>query len=153
MIIGIGNPLRGDDGVGLVVAEMLKAMHLEGVVITEENGDVSALMNTWVDADEIFLIDAVVSGAKAGMIYRFDASRQPLPKEIFASVSTHAFCLADSIELARTLNRLPGKVIVYGIEGVDFSMHSGLSPDVERASREVVECILVDLEAAAVSES
>jgi len=153
LVIGIGNPFRGDDGAGLILAAMLRERDLPGTVLIEANGDVSGLMDAWKDAAEVILVDAVFSGAKAGTIFRFDASHHPLPRETFASVSTHSFSLADSIELARALGQLPAKVIVYGIEGKDFSARTGLTPEVERATNEALKRILADVGVAVVSES
>ena len=90
------------------------------------------------------LIDAVHSGAEPGTIHRVDAHAQPIAKKFFR-FSTHAFGLAEAVELARALGRLPPRLIVYGVEGTTFEAGIGLSPEVAAAVQEVVERVLGEL--------
>ena len=84
------------------------------------------------------LVDAVRSGAPPGTVHRLDARAAPAPTGFF-HYSTHAFSVAEAIELARSLNELPPHLIVYGIEGESFAAGEGLSPAVEQAVEVVVE--------------
>ncbi len=54
------------------------------------------------------------------------------PPRVFRG-STHALGLGEAIELARALGRLPGRLLVYGVEGADFGTGEGLSPAVTAA--------------------
>ncbi len=138
VLIGIGNQYRRDDGVGLAVIGALKARGLPNILITECTGDGTKLMEIWGTARKVILIDAVSSGAKPGTIYRFDTLTQPFPAH-FSFHSTHAFGVAEAIELARALDQLPPLLIVYAIEGKNFTTGVGLSPEVENTVRKVVE--------------
>jgi hydrogenase maturation protease len=137
LIIGIGNEYRGDDAVGLIVARRLKVLLGESVTVLEQSGDGAALMEYWRGAEAVIIIDAAMSGAAPGTIRRFDASAQPIPKDAFRC-STHAFGVAEAIELSRALTQLPRSLIVYGIEGKNFAVGVGLSPEVEKAVGEMV---------------
>src|SRR3972149_2149869 len=106
LVIGVGNEYRGDDGLGLFAVRQIKAKNLSNVTVIETSGEGAALIETWRSAGIVIAIDAVQSGAKAGTIHRFDASVEPLPGDFF-HYSTHAFSLAEGIELARVLNLLP----------------------------------------------
>jgi hydrogenase maturation protease len=75
-----------------------------------------------------------------------DARVAPLPQELFRH-STHAFGVADAVELARALDRLPPRLILYGIEGGNFAAGVKLSLAVEQAACATVERILDDLQA------
>ena len=86
------------------------------------------------------VVDAAASGASPGTVHRFDARAAPLPAAHLRS-STHAFGVADAVELARALGRLPGRLDVYAIEGGDFSLGAGLTPPVAAA----VEALVVTL--------
>ncbi len=57
---------------------------------------------------------------------------------MFSRSSTHSFGVAEAVELARALGRLPARIVVFGIEGRDFAQGEGLSPDVDAAVDEVV---------------
>ena len=144
MIIGVGNAFRGDDGVGLVVAQRLREVVLPGVIVLEQSGEGAALVEAWADADRVIIIDAVSSGNDPGTIHRFDVAGQPLPAYL-AGGSSHAFGLAEAVELARQLDRLPPHLIIYGIEGKAYDLASGLSPEVAEAAEILVERLAQEL--------
>ncbi|HEX6557475.1 MAG TPA: hydrogenase maturation protease [Ktedonobacteraceae bacterium] len=145
LLVGIGNEYRSDDGVGLVVARELQAKKLPHTLVTECSGDGAELMEMWKTADTAILVDAVSSGAKPGTIYRLDALTQPIPAT-FSFPSTHAFGVAEALGLARALDQLPLNLLIYAIEGKNFSAGSGLSPEVEEAVRELVERVASEVQ-------
>ena len=136
LIIGLGNDYRGDDAVGRVLARKLQAIAGDNVRVLEESGEGVALIEAWKGGDFVILIDAVHSGGAAGTAHRFDAATQPVPGSFF-HYSTHAFGVAEAVELARALNQLPPRLIVFGIEGKNFDSRVGLSPEVKVAAEEV----------------
>jgi hydrogenase maturation protease len=137
LVIGLGNDYRSDDAVGRVVARRLKAIDGDNARIVEESGEGATLIDAWKEADFVVLIDAVHSGGTPGSIYRFDAGAQRIPTDFF-HYSTHAFSVAEAVELARALDQLPAKLIIYGIEGKNFESGIGLSPESELAVEEVL---------------
>jgi hydrogenase maturation protease len=146
LVIGIGNPDRGDDGVGLAVARRVAGAAPRDVTVRELDGDQLRLLDAWEGADEVIVVDAVCSGGHAehaGATYRFDASR-PLGAR-FGQRGTHTFSLAEVIELARALRRLPPRLAGFGIEGATFALGTGLSPEVEAAADAVARQILDEL--------
>ena len=144
LVIGIGNPYRGDDGVGPAVARHLKERAPENLKILEASGDCTALMESWKDAESVILVDALQSGQKPGTIFRFNALEQQLPA-VVSRHSTHALGIMEAIELARIINRLPSSLIFYGIEGKNFQAGFGLSLEVEASMGKAVDCILEDI--------
>ena len=144
LVIGIGNEYRRDDAVGLIVVRRLREKNLDHVKILEISGEGAALIEARKNAKRVILIDAVQSGAQPGTIFRFEAHQQPIPTKFFR-YSTHAFSVAEAIELARTLGGLPPKLIVYGIEGKNFEVGMGLSSEVEQAAHSVCEQVLQEL--------
>ena len=132
-VIGIGNDWRRDDGAGLEVAR-----RLGGVQVT---GEPIALVTAFSGEDEVVVVDAVSSGARPGTLHVFDASSERLPTELFGASSTHALGLADAIEIARILGRLPASVRVVGIEGARFDYGCGLTLEVEAAVEECTRSI------------
>jgi hydrogenase maturation protease len=138
LLIGIGNEYRSDDGIGLNVIRALKARELSHTVLVESSGDGAELIEMFSTARMVIVIDAVSSGGKPGAIYRFDALKNTIPAQL-SFQSTHVFGLAESIELARVLDQLPPSLIVYAIEGENFSTGVGLSSKAKVAVRKVVE--------------
>jgi len=141
VIIGLGNEYRGDDAVGLVVARRCRERAPDFVTVQEASGEGVALMDAWQGMQTVVLVDAVFSDGEPGTVYRFEAQTQTIPARFF-HYSTHAFSVAEAIELARALNQLPPTLILYGIEGKDFSAGVHLSPEVEQAAQEVLARVL-----------
>jgi hydrogenase maturation protease len=142
VVIGIGNEDRGDDAVGLLVARRLR--DVEGIEVREEPGEAGRLMDAWADVDVAILVDAVQSGEEVGAVLRLDASARSLPATI-ARASTHAFGVAEAVELARTLGKLPRTTIVFGIEGRAFDFRVSVTPEVEQAVGEVCSLVLAEI--------
>jgi hydrogenase maturation protease len=132
IVLGIGNPDRGDDAAGREVARRLRGAWPEGVVVAEVDGEATDLLARLDGADAAYLIDACVSGAPAGTVHRIDAAHEPIPPGAFG-VSTHGLGLAAAIGLARALGRLPARCVVYAIEGASFETGAPLSPAVADA--------------------
>ena len=127
LVIGIGNEYRGDDAFGRLVARRLTGT--PGISVMEEDGEGTDLLADWAGAQTVILIDTVSSGAPPGTIHRLDASSAPLPAQLFR-FSTHAFSVAEAVELARALGQLPPRLILYGVEGKNFEAGTELSPEV-----------------------
>jgi len=137
LIVGAGNTFRRDDGAGLVIARRLRGTLPGDVRVLVKEGDFASLLDDWQGADAVVVIDATSSGSEPGTIRRYEAHERPLPS-VFAPSSTHSFGVAEAVELARALGRLPARVVVFGIEGRDFAPGEGLSADVDAAVDEVV---------------
>lgn len=147
VVIGIGNPDRGDDAAGLEVARLLRRLLPDGAEVGEHVGDAAALLDRLDGAAAAFLVDACISGAPAGTVRRVDAVVTPLPRWA-GDASTHGFGLAEAIELARTLGRLPARCIVYAIEGQSFALGAPLSPRIGMAAAEVARRVAAEWRAA-----
>lgn len=139
-LIGIGNRFRRDDAAGLEVVRRLRLAHPPGVVLIEQEGEPASLIEAWSTAHEALVVDGISSGSMPGRLHRFDVTDAPLPAEIF-NPSTHAMGLPEAVELARELDRLPGRLVVYAIEGETFEAGEGLSAPVQKT----VEKLVMDL--------
>ena len=144
LFIGIGNRYRGDDALGCHVVEALTGRLPAGVQCIEHDGEPAGLMACWQGMEKVVLIDAVSSGAAAGRIFHFDLARQALPEE-FNLYSTHAFGVAQAVELARALGKLPPEFHFIGVEGEHFDASEKLSSAVTQAKDSVVAEILNSL--------
>jgi len=144
IFIGVGNPFRSDDGAGKAVVRRLRGAMPPDVKTFEETGDGVELLEAWKGAECVILVDAVQSGAPPGTIHRFDAHTEKLPVW-FSHSSTHSFGVAEAIELARAMGDLPPRLIVYGIEGLDFSAGTELSPEVTNVIPGAANLILQEI--------
>ncbi|MCA8929001.1 MAG: hydrogenase maturation protease [Alphaproteobacteria bacterium] len=138
LVIGIGNPDRGDDGAGPLVVSRLGKAGVPGLALRSSGGDPADLLAAWEGKAAVVLVDACASGSEPGTIHRFDAVDRPLP-ETFGAVSTHGFGLGAAVELARAMDALPPALRVYGIEAAGFAPGAPLSPAVEAAAEAVAD--------------
>lgn len=141
-IIGVGSPF-GDDRLGWLAAQSLQTMagtqSASGQLqITALDRPGAALISEWQGADAVILIDAVRSGATPGTLHCFAPDRLDTGT---AATSSHGLGIAAALELAQTLDEIPDRLYLYGIE-IDPS-HTGenLSPEVQAALPSLVNQI------------
>ena len=138
----LGSRYRGDDAVGPLVAERLRAA---GVTVLECNEEPTRLLDAWAGLELVVVVDAVSSGAAPGTIHRVDAVPASLPPGLRLA-STHAFSLPDALALGQELGRAPARVVLVGVEGAAFGMGDPLTPEVETVLDEATATVLAELE-------
>lgn len=136
-VIGVGNEFRSDDRAGLEVARRLTELTDQGIDLIPFQGDGASLLETIRKYEQVLIIDAVRSNETPGTIHRFDAVTQTIPTGYF-NYSTHAFSVAESIEMLRRLNELPEVLHVFGIEGQEFGFGTEISLPVSQAIDDLV---------------
>lgn len=144
LVVGIGNPDRGDDAVGPLVARRLIGRAPPDVCIIERTGDTLALIEDWANHDAVILIDAAAPVVTPGSIHRIDLMKDELPADL-SLASTHAFGVENAIGLARTLGLLPQSLVAYAVEATNFEPGAPLSPGVAAAVDEVVASVIAEL--------
>lgn len=144
LVVGIGNPWRGDDGIGHAVVDALAGT--PGLTTAKSHGEPAELMELWQGHDPVILVDAIVTGATPGTLHRLDA-REPLPRG--ARYSSHGIGLAEAVELARSLGELPETLTVHGIEPARLEDGADLSREIRDRIARVVIRIADDLAVAA----
>ncbi|HXJ86255.1 MAG TPA: hydrogenase maturation protease [Candidatus Binatia bacterium] len=138
LIIACGNLNRADDAAGALVAERLRDL---GIAVRICDGAAPDLMEAWSAADNVIVVDCVVTGAPAGTVQIWDASR-PLPLQ--RTDSTHGLGLAEAVELARAIGCLPARLRIYGIEGKNFDIGGAVSVEVKGGVSEAVKRIAAE---------
>lgn len=114
-IIGIGSPVSGDD-LGMQLVEMLSrhpAFQKDNIefVVVERPG--TTLLQYFEDADTVCLVDALLDESEKGVV-RIDVEdllSHP------ATISSHHFGVAETLQLAATLGQLPPRLLIYGVTG------------------------------------
>lgn len=135
LIVGLGSPDRGDDGVGTLVAQRLADLRPSGIEVIVRV-DPTELLDLLPGREPVVVIDAVRSGQDAGTVTVLEtgAGLPPLPETVHQGpASTHGIGLSDALELARALGRLPRRVVVVGVVAAGFEHGAPLSPAVSAA--------------------
>lgn len=158
LVIGMGNPYRCDDGIGLQIAKNLSKILPEEVKIQTHTNCGLEIMELWQKYDCVYLIDAVSTGLRCdpngsqgekqlpGRLYRFDAVAEQLPPIFFKKYSTHCFSIQETVALGKNLEMMPEKLIIYGIEGHSFHIGNKLSEKVRQAICHITDCIKNEIE-------
>jgi hydrogenase maturation protease len=145
-IIGVGNPLMGDDGVGIAAVGRLAARPLpEGVEVIDGGTGGLTLLELMEGAAAVVLIDAVEMGLAPGAVARFIA--EEVRMEGGVGLSLHQAGLAEVFALGRAMGLLPPRVVIFGVQPATVERRIGLSPAVEAALAEVVERVLAEVAA------
>ena len=148
VLIGIGNVMRHDDGVGpaavAMAAERFPAVQpgveLDLLVL---DGEPTRLVEAWRGRRLAIVVDAARSASPAGAIHRVEVGCDALPSWT-GRASTHSAGLAEAVALARALDVLPGRLVVFGVEAGDLSLGEGLTPAVRAALAPLIDGVAAE---------
>jgi hydrogenase maturation protease len=140
LVLGVGNLLLSDEGVGVHAAREMMEMDLPPEVLVVEGGtDGFGLMHVLLEADRVILIDAVKGGGQPGSIYRFEIEDCPPFPDVFKT-SVHQISILEVINLSGLIGPTPRTTII-GIEPICLEMGMELSPQVARAIPKVIRLV------------
>lgn len=144
VILGVGNLLLSDEGVGVHVAHELMKLDLPPEVSVVEGGtDGFRLLNVITGADRVIVIDAVKGGADPGSIYRFDVKDvRNVPSGFRTSV--HQIGILEVIDLSVLIGKTP-RTTVIGVEPKSLEMSMELSPEVKEKIPRIIELVLEEV--------
>jgi len=149
LILGIGNSILGDDGVGIRVARQLaRLVKDKNIDVVEANVDGLNLLDLILGYDRLIVIDAIVTeDGEVGEIYRLKPEQICQPSG--SAISPHHFNLATTLEIGKRLfpNKIPGEVIVYAVGTQEVAQVTEEMTDrVENTVPRVTGLILAELE-------
>ncbi len=142
LILGMGNPLRGDDGVGCCMVEEL--MHLElphGVHVLDGGAGGLGLLNLMEGWKRVVIVDAAEMGREPGEFVRFtpaDVRLASAPDRF----SLHHAGLSEVLALANALDRTLPEMVIFGVQPASVGWGEGLSPAVEAALPALIAAVL-----------
>ncbi len=133
VVIGVGNPMRRDDGAGIAVVERARALLRPTVEIQTLSGEATSLLDAWDGADLAVVVDAVrCDNPPASGVVRIDVTNEPQAVPRWSGgASSHGLGVAEAIALARSLDRLPPHLVLLLVALADEGQGAGLSPIVE----------------------
>ncbi|HIQ00635.1 MAG TPA: hydrogenase maturation protease [Anaerolineales bacterium] len=142
LIVGLGNPLRGDDGIGpRVVAELRRRGLPEGVEAIDGGSGGLDLLRVIEGWGQVVVVDAADVGREPGQFVRFTPEEARL-MEAPDRFSLHHASLAEALSLARALDHPLPPLVVFGVQPERIGWGEGLSPAVEEAISALVEAVL-----------
>lgn len=145
VIIGLGNPLRGDDGVGVRVAQVLAMKDLpSGVEVVDGGTQGLGIVHLMEGHQRAVLVDAAEIGEAPGQFIRFTLE-EAHPTGEDEHLSVHGAGLRDALLLAEALKTLPDKVIIFGVQPANLTWEDSLSSEVEAALPALVEAVMAEI--------
>lgn len=142
-VIGLGNPLRGDDGVGPRVIEELHRRGLPAGVVAIDGGNAGLdLLDELEKWERVIIVDAAELGLEPGSFVRFTADEIEFQDNSFSS---HSASLGEVLLLAQALGRQLPQIVVFGVQPADMGWREGLSQAVEAAVPALSEAVLGEL--------
>ncbi|MDI6889351.1 MAG: HyaD/HybD family hydrogenase maturation endopeptidase [Thermodesulfovibrionales bacterium] len=143
-ILGVGNVLLSDEGVGVHVANELMKMDLPSNVTVVEGGtDGFHLLNVITEADRLIVVDAVKGGGAPGSIYRFDINEvRNCPAGFKTSV--HQIGILEVIDLSGLIGKTPQTTVI-GVEPKSLELGMELSPEIKTKIPRIIELIFEEL--------
>jgi len=147
-ILGAGNYLMADDGVGIHILEKLEKMNRSDVELVNAGVGGLAILDYMEDADDVIIIDAVRGGGgEPGSIYKFTDKELP-PANLFM-MSLHDLSLVDTLRLGREIQPelMPDNISIIGIEVERVEgICTDLSPRVEAAVDAVLQLVFEEVQ-------
>ncbi|MBW1780128.1 MAG: HyaD/HybD family hydrogenase maturation endopeptidase [Deltaproteobacteria bacterium] len=146
MLLGVGNLLFTDEGVGIhVIQTLLKEYTFPQNVSVEDGGVLGInLLGIISRADELIVVDAIRNGGPPGTLYRLEGD--DIPKRILAKNSLHQVDLLEALTLCQALDKVPETVII-GVEPQDIeTLGLDLTPPVQAKLEDLMAMALQELD-------
>lgn len=140
IILGIGNVLLKDEGVGCHVAHALEEIPLPNTKVIDGGTSPNILLPE--DTGKLIVVDAAKGGGMPGEVYRFRLDDIALERKSFLSL--HDIGLIDNLLLMRLLHNT-GETIIIGVEPKEIEWGLELSPELQEKIPRIVETILAEL--------
>ena len=131
LVLGLGNPIMGDDGLGLVALERLRrGWRLPRSVRLADGGTWGMnLLPLIEDAERVLFLDAIDAGRPPGTAVELE--REDLPRALAHKLSPHQIDLREVLAVAELRGTLPSDMVAIGLQPARVEMACGLSPELE----------------------
>lgn len=143
-MLGIGNPLCRDDGIGIrIIGQMRESGKYPEIAILDGGAapDLFSLLDP--DSGKLIIVDALRGGGRPGDIYRLKLGVENIAEEMPSSL--HGMGILDSLKLMKQLGRRLPAMIIIGIEPADVSHGLRLSPAIEALVPDLIKAVEEEL--------
>jgi hydrogenase maturation protease len=148
-VVGVGNILMGDEGVGVRSVEALRREDLpEGVELFDGGTAFHALVGELKRFDKLIVVDAVRGGKPPGTMYRFALEEVEETRELMLSL--HDIGVVETLTLERLIHRIPEEVVFIGIEPEKIEPSMELSPALKEKLPILIQRVLKEIQESAI---
>jgi hydrogenase maturation protease len=143
VVIGVGNLLLKDEGVGIHVVQALQERGLPADVKLVDGGTSPDLIAYTRAGDKLIIVDAAKAGGEPGAVYRFKPEDLADDKAVLASA--HEMGVVDNLRLIKLSGNEPGETVIIGIEPDKIEYGTELSPELQKRLPEIVNIVLKEI--------
>lgn len=147
MILGIGNILMSDEGIGVRVVEEFGRRHRlpEGVELIDGGTSGMDMLDSLAGLDHLIVVDAVRSGDPPGTRIRLEDDE--VPALFQTRLSPHQLGLSDVLASLKLMDEYPGHIVLLGCEPHSLAVGMGLTPAIEAQIEPLVAGVQAELAA------
>jgi len=147
LVLGLGNPLMGDDGLGLrALARLRQEWAVDGAELVDGGTWGMNLLPLIEDARRVLLLDAIDVGATPGTLVQLEQDQ--IPRLFARKLSPHEVDLREVLALAELRGTLPPSIVALGLQPGDVSMSIELTPAVAAGMEALLDAIIRRLQLA-----
>ncbi len=148
LILGVGNVLLGDEGIGVRVVEELENRFSfpEDVMVLDGGTAGIELLRYLEGRDLLILIDAMRAGLTPGTVFKVEGDE--VPKRFMTKISPHQIGLSDLLAAGILSDQVPKNIILFGVEPERLETGIYLTAAVESSLEKIIDAILEELEMA-----
>jgi len=138
LVLGIGNILLRDEGIGVRVIEAIQQRGpIDGVDVMDGGAGGVGLIDAIADRRKVIVVDAVDGDLPPGAIVRMGID--DLASRAGPALSLHEMGLLETFAMARRLDCAPAEIVILGVQPADISTSLELSPELARRIPEIVD--------------
>jgi len=143
VVIGVGNLLLKDEGIGIHAVQALQQLELPPDVKLIDGGTSPDLIAYTRAGDKLIIVDAAKAGGEPGTIYRFKP--EDLAAEKASLASAHELGVVENLKLISLTGNEPGGILIIGIEPREVEFGTELSPELQQKLPEIVKVVLKEM--------
>ncbi len=145
LVLGIGNLLIGDEGVGcLAVEELSQRYQMPADVDCIDGGTAGfELLPLMDNKDHVILIDALHNDMAPGTVVKIEG--EDVPKSFLTSITPHQLGISDVLAAAALTDCLPKEMVLFGVEPKEMDVGIGLSPEVATGMEKIIDVVVEQL--------
>jgi hydrogenase maturation protease len=141
VVLGVGSPLMGDDGLGVEVVNALGERWAASPELQFLDGGVwGMLLFPYIEsASKLLIVDVIRNGRVPGTLIRLE--RDEIPRHLRTKLSPHQIDLSEVLALAELRGTFPPEAVALGIEPAEVELQEGLSPVVRASVPELMAAV------------
>lgn len=144
LVLGVGNILLSDEGVGVHIIKIMQEMEPLPLTDLIDGGTALVeLLHLLSNREKVVVIDAVKCGGEPGAVYRFTPDEVSLLKS--DQMSVHQIGILEALKMAELIGWKPRETVIFGIEPKKMGWGLELSPEVTRVIPEVINLVMKEL--------